>query len=182
MSTDEEWETFAGTSSTAGVWEYFERHKSKAHSRCKLCKRIFKHVSSTTLKYHVENIHQKLTSKSDPQPGKETAPSSQQKSQPKIAFMFTKQEKSADFVVSRLAAEDRISFGLIAKSGEMRAGFKARNLTVPGTLNGVKKMVFRYADSVRDKIKEELATRISNNERFSLTLDEYTSVKNQRCD
>ena len=168
MSTDEEWETFAGTSSTAGVWEYFERHKSKAHSRCKLCKRIFKHVSSTTLKYHVENIHQKLTSKSDPQP--------------KIAFMFTKQEKSADFVVSRLAAEDRISFGLIAKSGEMRAGFKARNLTVPGTLNGVKKMVFRYADSVRDKIKEELATRISNNERFSLTLDEYTSVKNQRCD
>ena len=142
-----------------------------------MCKKVFKHCASTTLKYHVENVHHKTTSKPDSPKGKETVTS-----QPKIASLFTKQEKSADFVVARLAAEDKLSFEVIAKSNEIRAGFKARNLTVPGTNRGVKQMVHKYADGIRGKIKQDVATRISNNERFSLTLDEYTSIRNQRYD
>ena len=60
------------------------------------------------------------------------------------------------------------------------AGLKARGLNVPESANGIKNTVFKYADTIREEVKTEIANKIRDGKRFSLSLDEYTSIKNQR--
>ena len=44
----------------------------------------------------------------------------------------------------------------------------------------MKKMFLSFTDKIKTNFRQELAARINNKQRFSISLDEWTSIKNQR--
>ena len=109
----------------------------------------------------------------------------QSESQPKITTLLNpkidKKHEDEGLVLAEMAAIDNISFLKLAKSKQLRKGFVARCLNIPTSDFGVKRMVFKYAKAISETMKRDLARRISeNDERFSISLDEYTSKRNRR--
>jgi hypothetical protein len=172
-----EWETFAGTSSSASIWEHFERRKDGSESRCRKCSKIFKGAATSSLKYHAENIHLLQLEKTATN---SSATSAKQKQQSITSLLQKPDLQKPNFVLARMVAEDRLPFKTIAGSVEIKAGFKARGLKIPETANGIKGAVFTFANKIEEELKEDLACRILKGERFSMSLDEYTSPMNRR--
>ena len=81
---------------------------------------------------------------------------------------------------SRLCALDRIPFQTIQNSQDIIAGLKARGFKGPFNRAGIRTTVVNYANETKERIKSQIAEQLSNNARFSLSLDEYTSTQNKR--
>ena len=165
------------TPKDTGVWLHIERHKTKTESRCKLCKKVFKGSWTSTLRYHLENLHGIKVEKTE---SKEKTAKAPQGAQPSISTMLRAKNDDAGLVLARLCALDRIPFATIANSKDIIAGLKARGLKVPETHKGIRIAVFKFYDSIKEKLKTDIAEKIKNDERFSISLDEYTSLNNRR--
>ena len=100
--------------------------------------------------------------------------------QASIKSFFKPELKNPAHPLARMAAEDNIPFHTIANISKIRAGFCARGMNIRHTGNGVKKAGFSYADELREKYKKFIREKIDMDERFSISFDEYTSIKNQR--
>ena len=188
-----EWVIFKGTATSSCIWIHFYRSIDKKSAKCKKCDKILKNPATATLKYHIEKVHHiQIQSQSDQLP-EETLISNSTKNSAKInnqghdcnkqasiTSFFKPEPKNSARSLARLAAEDNIPFHTIAKSSEIRAGFCAQGMNIPLTGNGVKKAVFGYADELREKYKKFIREKIDMDERFSISFDEYTSIKNQR--
>ena len=171
------WEPFTGHASTADVWIFFEKNKNKKEARCMKCKKVLK-ISTSTMKYHIEKTHKLKLEESNAIKEKTSS------DQPTLNKFFNrpgavKREESGR-VLAEMAAVDNLSFHSLATSNQLRKGFEARKLEIPTSVNGVKRHVFKYASDTMSALKQDLATRLEKNERFSLSLDEYTSPGNRR--
>ncbi len=82
--------------------------------------------------------------------------------------------------ISHLAAVDGIPFCAIAKSTEMRARLRARGMKIPAKEQDVHSMVMSYATELQEKVKSNLTHDIFYGTRFSLILDEWTSLRNRQ--
>ena len=165
------------TPKDTGVWLHIERHKTNTDTRCKLCKKVFKGSWTSTLRYHLEKIHGLEIEKTE---SKEKTAKGPQCSQPSISTMFRAKTDDAGLVLARLCALDRIPFATIAKSKDIMAGLKARGLKIPESDNGIRNIVFQFYVSIKEKLKTDIAEKIKNDERFSISLDEYTLLNNRR--
>ena len=94
--------------------------------------------------------------------------------------MLFKSKEDLGLVLSRLTALDRIPFKCIANSKDILQGLKARGFSPPETANGIKRAVFKFANAIREKLKTEIQSYIQSGGCYSASLDEYTSLKNQR--
>jgi len=80
-----------------------------------------------------------------------------------------------------MAAQDGISFHTIAKSEKIRKGLIARGFTnVPKSANSVRSQVVSFSKHLRIKDKEEISTLKKQGQKFSVTLDEWTSLRKRR--
>ena len=77
-----------------------------------------------------------------------------------------------DEVIGRLAAEDRLSFHVIAKSEGLRKAFKADGYDLPQSHTTVQASVLRFYELVKTKMVSEIAGKIEKGLRLSLSADE----------
>ena len=171
------WEPFPGEVSTADVWRFFDKHKNKKEARCKKCKKVLK-ISTSTMKYHIEKTHKLKIDES-------TAVNEKTNSDQPTLNKFVNRpghvkREEVGRVLAEMAAVDRLSFLTLATSNQLRKGFEARKLEIPKSVNGVKNHIFKFARDMMCVLKQDLAKRLEKNERFSLSLDEYTSSGNRR--
>jgi hypothetical protein len=94
---------------------------------------------------------------------------------------FLRNDNGMEATVARMAACDGVPFSLFTKSADMRrimarAGYD----DLPRSATGVQSVVLRQANSVRSIIKSELQCRRKKGSGFSLSFDEWTSVRNRR--
>ena len=102
-------------------------------------------------------------------PAKEACPSV-------ASFLKKEEDKSVEVTVCHLAAVDRTSFKLIAKSRELRKGFISQGLNVPQSIQKIHDLVIEYGAKCQEKVKNEILQRISSGERFSISTDELISA------
>lgn len=96
-------------------------------------------------------------------------------------YFLTNIDNSLPAVISRLAACDGISYNTICKSTDLNLGLTARGFThIPKSVSGVSGIITNYANKIKLALKNEFIGLKSIDHKFSLTLDEWTSVKNRR--
>ena len=178
MEADYDWKSIAKANI---VWTYFEEHKTNGDYRCKTCKKIFKGKYIGSARYHLQCVHGIQHEQEETEQEKsDSKAKNKSSSQPLISTMMFKSKEDLGLVLSRLTALDRLSFNCIANSKDILKGLKAQGFSPPETANGIKKAVFKFADAVREKVKAEIQTNIQSGGCYSASLDEYTSLKNQR--
>ena len=92
---------------------------------------------------------------------------------------FSKRETLVE-VIARLAAEDGISYLKISKSKFIHSALRARGFIPVKSHCTISRMVIRYAKHIKELITSELQVLLANGIRFSVSLDEYTSIQNIR--
>ncbi len=161
--------------SKSSVWNYFVR-KNKDDAQCTKCQKNMKSSggSTTSLIAHLKKIHQiDIKSEMDQPPVKLART---------LENFLTK--KSMEEEISKLAASDGFSFNSIANSTFLQSSLQLQKSKYdkppPTSSNGVKNMVMNFYTTKKMNLvchfKEQLAQGI----RYSLTLDEYTSIQNKR--
>ena len=161
-------------SRAAEVWNHFLRNSNDPkHLKCKYCPKTYTSLSTDSARYHIEKVHMiKPTPKADVSDAKKT-------SQPSIKEALTTKD-SLNCVYARLAAVDRISLKTLESSVNIQEGLRARGYAVLKSRKAIKKHIFDFASETRLKMKEILKSKILQFEKFSITLDEYTSTNNRR--
>ncbi|KAJ2941580.1 hypothetical protein O0L34_g14633 [Tuta absoluta] len=88
--------------------------------------------------------------------------------------------RSVNEMVSRLAASDGISIRTITNSEVIRGFVSQAGLNIPKCESQVMKMIVDYAEEKRQEISAILNKYVKNHGRLSITLDEWTSIRNRR--
>lgn len=169
-------------------WFHFLREKKGQCAKCKLCKRIIKtHGGSTSgLHTHLKAIHEIDLLKRDVTSTTVIDSSkSVQKTKSSIAitdfFKSDKMDDSLPAILARMTACDGLSFNIICTSYDIRKGLTARGLSnIPKDHKTIQNMVFNYSENIRNQMTKELSYYTANGNKFSITFDEWTSVRNRR--
>ena len=167
------------------AWNYFTKDDTGLKAICNICKASIgcKGSSTSGLLRHLKNIHRELV----PQKRKADEDMADQPSQRKKvkqqtldrAFMSAKRSSLAE-ILARLAAEDGISIRAITRSKFIRNSISAQGYTPPKCEKTAMKLIIEYHHAIVAEVKKEIADKVSNGERFSITLDEWTSTRNRR--
>ncbi|XP_065656025.1 uncharacterized protein LOC136081795 [Hydra vulgaris] len=156
----------------SGVWKHYEKDHSE--NVCKICGNKTQFTGSTTgMWYHLGQKH----GIKKPQHKKETSKPAAQ-TNPKISTFF--QKESIDEVFSKLAALDGYSFNALTKSTFIWSTMTEKGYDFPKNHKQAIQLVKNYSASVKAELKNQLNSLLLTGEHFSITLDEYTSLKNRR--
>lgn len=104
----------------------------------------------------------------------ESAPSTSKKV--KTMHDFVKKE-SLEEIVAKLAAKDGFSVNAITKSEFIRQKIFEMNYKLPKNPSDVMNLVHKLCEIVKNDLKDKIKMMLANKEKFSLTLDKWTSVK-----
>ena len=173
------------------VWFYFLRDKESQLAKCKKCdKEIKSHGGNTSgLHTHLRTNHEidLLKRKSTQDTASSLASfssdplSSAKKSKPLITDFFHNQhDKSLPAVFSRMTALNELLFSIFETSTELRTLLEARGFVVPKSATTIRNMVVKYANTIKETVISKFTRLRSEGMRFSLTFDEWTSLKNRR--
>ena len=171
------------------VWDHFTRQGDKA--TCNRCgTSISVRGSSTTgLHTHLKSKHSVTVTKrsmkstvidsEDNEEGNDKdGPEAKKR---KITHFFKpKIDNSVDATLARMTAKDGLPFSVFVTSNDLISCMKAKGYSLPSSATTVRNKVMNYAKTVEDGIREDIFERKSNGERFSLTVDEWTSSSNLR--
>lgn len=84
-------------------------------------------------------------------------------------------------MLARLASRDGLSFRTICTSLDIRLGLISRRFSdIPKSVSGVSNAIKNYGNKVREQLKIEIKKLKLDDQKFSLTFDEWTSIKNRR--
>ena len=159
---------------TSNVWNLFHR-KNKDEAECISCSKVIKCAggSTSSLSYHLKAVHGEGRSDS-------RGDDSETKRQ-KTLHSFIK-KRSIEKDVAKLASVDGFSFKRIANSSFIQESFTKYNYDKPPPKNdvSVRNMILNYAAEKKDELCSYFKNQVKLGERFSLTLDEYTSLQNRR--
>jgi hypothetical protein len=93
---------------------------------------------------------------------------------------LTNKQRTAEEWCTRLAVVDGLSFNQIASSEFVAKGFSNLGLKHPKSRNTVSTHVNTYIKGMVKDTKEELVKAFENGVRFSVVIDEWTSINNHR--
>lgn len=172
------------------VWKYFSKIKDEGLAQCLRCPKKISMKSSNTsgLVRHLEHIH-KMTRReidgddeidveeqsSEPQPKK-----SKSSVQQTLSFA-TKNKQSLAEIVATLAAKDGLTIRQITRSEFIRDSLNSKGFKLPKNETGVMKQIFQYyEEQKKETIKFLHNLRNTESARFSLSVDEWTSLRNRR--
>jgi hypothetical protein len=83
-------------------------------------------------------------------------------------------------VLARLVALDCLPFNKLEKSIDIQDGWQAQGLKIPSTRKGMRQMFISFAIKIKEEKKNVFAEDLEKGDRFSVSLDEWTSHKNRR--
>lgn len=162
----------------SSVWRYFLTNKDQNKGKCQKCSRIIKAngKSTSALHNHMKNIHNVNTLKRD------TDSSSSTICTPKLTKIFgSAGSETLQEVIARMAALDGIPFLMFCTSEDIRKGLIARGFRdIPKSPNTIRKYVLNYAEEIRNKTIVQLGQLKSAGNKFSISSDEWTSLRNRR--
>lgn len=196
---------FKDYASVSEIWKYFLRAENGLSAKCKLCKKILKTKdrSPRGLHVHLKSIH-KIDTKNviSPPPLPLPLPSSNNQNTELVTespgssapvppaskkqkitdhFLFLPVENnSVEKKVSRMVAKDGLPFRVFCTSKDIRDLFNSSGHKLPTSPNSIKLIVMNYGMTLKMKIARDLAQLKENDQRFTLTLDEWTSSMNKR--
>lgn len=179
---------FHATMSESFAWMYFSKNVKEEVAVCNKCKIPIKcrGWSTSGLIRHLKNKHGIDKSVVVPVTAKRPAvddgvsSSSGKKNtvQQKLSFFIRKDTREE--LVTKLAAVDGFSINAITKSVFIRQSFTDKGLVLPKSPSDVMGLIHTQYCIVKDRIYSEIHSRVSAGSRFSLSLDEYTSLNNRR--
>ena len=165
----------------AEVWKHFLRSLCAKFAQCKVCKKVIKCDGGSTkgLHVHLKSNHQiDLLVK---RKNSETHQEDSQEKRPKIATIeHFLNDTTLSAVLARMTAYDGLPFKIFITSMDLRNSLTALGYSLPKSVTTIREHVVKYGRSVFERIKHDLRLRKSKGEKFSLTLDEWTSLKNKR--
>ena len=83
-------------------------------------------------------------------------------------------------MLSHLAAVDGLTFHTLANSAMLRQLWRAQGYQVPTCEKTIKRMVVQYSIKLQDQFKEDILQQQKKGKRFSLCMDEWSSLRNRR--
>jgi hypothetical protein len=156
------------------VWNYFEKtevtenNAVKRKAKCKKCSKLFTRNdgSTTGLIEHIKRCWKIELKKKQTDKVTETV---------KLAVTKTLEEK-----ISWLVAVDGISMHCVATSETLRELFAKFNENLPKSPTTVLTLIKKFYDDAKTATIEELKIKIQNKEKFSITMDEWSSITRKR--
>lgn len=95
-------------------------------------------------------------------------------------FKNNKNEKLSE-VLARMTARDGLSYNIFIKSYDIREGLRARGFKdIPKSAVTIRNMVLEYSKIIKHYTVHEISRLKSEGKRFSITFDEWTSIRNRR--
>lgn len=165
-----------------GIWQYYLRNGDVA--KCKTCNNVLKCTGGSTKGLHT---HQQAIHGVEVKNLKRNLPDIPSSSSPvaikrKITdFYFVESQNTLPAILSRLTALDGLPFSIFIKSPDLRRCLNAMGFKdLPQSANTVRQMVFNYAKTLKDALRDEIQKSKLSGSRFSVTLDEWTSQRNRR--
>lgn len=180
------------------VWQYFDKTENNEEAKCKKCSVLIKckGCSTSGLLRHLKNKHSidkpsaevsacvNSAAKRDREADPKTNPSKCLKStsyQPTLVSFMRKVSKiTMEEMISKLVAVDGFPISAISKSEFIRHSFSDKGFNLPKNPNRIMQMVYKQYETIKDEVIREIEQSINHGKRFSLTLDEYSSLKNKR--
>ena len=161
------------------VWEYFIRNNNEA--KCKFCgKKIACNASSTSgLHRHLTGGQHKM--KRIIELAKQI-PQSECKIKTKSLdrFLNTNINESMEHIISKLAAVDGFSINAISRSEFIRNSLRSQGHILPRGPTDIFTLIYKYYENEKQKIITKIKLMESKYEKFSISIDEWTSYKNRR--
>ena len=163
------------------IWQHFLRSESGKLAQCKVCKKVLKCDGGSTkgLHVHLKSTHQieiTLKRKNDQIPENY----SQSKSTKVTKIDLFLNESTLPKVLARMTACDGLPFNIFITSKDLRKSLIALGHSLPRSVTTIREQVFKYGAHVVERIKHDLILKKNNGEKFSITLDEWTSMRNRR--
>lgn len=175
-----------------GVWQHFLRAEDGQSARCLLCpNKIIKCAGGSTkgLHTHVSACHpaensqpkdHKQQSAPTPPPVKKVKTQNIVQKLRVTDYFKPCGDESLEFRVARMAAKDNMSFNTLASSEDLRYLFTSKYGKFPESKTTIQKIVTDFETVVFTAVKQRLASRKADNAKFTLTFDEWTSIRNRR--
>ena len=164
------------------VWQHYLKIDS-TKAKCLKCAAIIKTTSGSTsgLKTHLRTRHDiDIKKKSTAEPSPSTSPLLPVKKCKIYQFFGPQTENSLEAVIARLTAKDGLNFSVFTTSEDLRISLQARGFKVPTSASTIKNMMMKYGQIVEDRLKKHICEKKENNQKFSCTIDEWSSARQHR--
>ena len=172
------------------VWEYFDRAIGKGISdeaKCKKCAAIIKCTGGSTsgLLRHLKSKHSiekpsptQSADSSETQSGSSSKRFKSACSQPTLQSFMKKNTREE--MVAKLIALDGFPPSAVSKSEFIRQAFSDKGMLLPKNPTHVMQLVYKQYEITKDVVMMEMQRSLKSGKRFSLSLDEYSSLQNKR--
>jgi hypothetical protein len=162
------------------VWQHFLWSDLKQKAKCRLCNVEMEAKGTSGMSGHLNSQHQISITKCVSSTVTPVPNPRKYRRMDQFLSSGGLGKKTVQEVVSRLAAEDGLSFNKICTSQNLRGAFGAQGFILPRCRQTARKYVMDYCAEVKKSVKEEFKTSKEAGSRFSITFDEYTSLANSR--
>ena len=159
------------------VWKHFD-HADNKEGTCKHCHKNIscEGESMSGLLRHIKS-KQSLSLEDEERPFTAKKVKIQQKSI--MSFVNIKKE-SLQTIVSQLAAVDGFLIHAICKSKFIRESISAKGFRLPFAETSIMNLIHCEHKTIQEEIKSKIEAKLQSNTRFSITLDEYTSIHSRK--
>ena len=89
-------------------------------------------------------------------------------------------KESLQTIVSQLAAVDGFSIHAICKSKFIRESISAKGFRLPFAETSIMNLIHCEHKTIQEEIKGKIEAKLQSNTRFSITLEEYTSIRSRK--
>jgi hypothetical protein len=162
------------------VWKHFRKNSSDGIGSCTICGKKIQFTGSTTgMLYHLRKVHGKLVDKQEKEKEVTKIAKVSGKTSAQKISAFLKKESIGE-VISKLAALDGFSFHALVNSSFIRSAMSEKGLEFPKNHKQAIQLVKTFSSCIKTELKTNFNSMVSTEKRFSITLDEYTSLKNRR--
>lgn len=93
---------------------------------------------------------------------------------------YFKSSDSMEMIVSRLVALDGLPISKFCTSEDLRKLFKKCGHNLPNSPSTITNIILNQKEVMKNNLNKKIREMKDNNKKFSVTLDEYTSLKNKR--
>lgn len=180
-------------STTKTLWDFFVKNDTGESAKCLKCSAILKlsQRSRKGLVVHLKSKHcidlnsqsQASTSRIAVTTQLQVVDNSEHvipNKKAKTIDNFFIKKNSMEKMISRMVAKDGFSFNVFCKSNDLRNLFLKSGFTLPTSPNTIRAIVSTFCDSVKTDVVNQFKKLQEQDQKFSLTLDEWTSRKNSR--
>ena len=176
MAESAKFQNFAG----AEIWKHFLRSVCGKLAQCKACNKTLKCDGGPTkgLHVHLKSAHQIdiLIKRKSTQTENDTQ-TKRTKIQTIDKFV---NDATLSAILARMTACDGLPFSIFITSQDLRKSLTALSHTLPKSATSIIEQVMKYGLHVTERIKHDIILKKSNGEKFSITFDEWTSMRNRR--